>query len=77
LQIALGIETYIISSGIYDIGASVLITNLQIMSLLTSHTAGGITNYMEHSAMSTAREPMPNSLHAIFTENSKCSTYSQ
>jgi len=72
LQIALSIATYIISSGMSVFGASVQRTNLEIMSLLTSNTPGGITTYIERSAMPTPRQPMPTSRGAIFTEDSTC-----
>jgi len=69
---ALSIATYIISSGMSVFGASVQRTNLEIMSLLTSNTPGGITTYIERSAMPTPRQPMPNSRRAMFTEDSTC-----
>ena len=72
LQIVQSIATYIISSGMSVFGASVQRTNLEIMSLLTSNTPGGITTYIERSAMPTPRQPMPNSRHAMFTEDSMC-----
>jgi len=72
LQIALSIATYIIWSGMSVIGASVQRTNMEIMSLLTSNTPGGITTYMEHSAMPTRRQQMRNSRRAMFTEDSTC-----
>jgi hypothetical protein len=43
LQIALSIVTYIISRGLSVFGARVQRTNLEIMSLLTINTPGGIT----------------------------------
>jgi len=54
-------------------GASVQRTNLEILSLLTSNTPTGITNYIECSAMQTPRQPMPKSRRAKFTEDSTCS----
>ena len=42
------------------------------MSLLTSNTPGGITTYIERSAMPTPRQPMPNSRRAMFTEDWMC-----
>jgi hypothetical protein len=51
LQIALSIATYIISSAMSVFGASVQRPNLEIMSVLTSNTSGGITTYIECSAM--------------------------
>jgi len=72
LQIALSIATYIISSAMSVFGAIVQRTNLEIISLLTSNTPDGITTYIERSVMPTARQPMPNSRHAMFTEDSTC-----
>jgi len=48
LQIALSKATYIISSGMSVFGATVQRTKLDIMSLLSSNTLGGITTYIEH-----------------------------
>jgi len=70
LQIAHSIVTNIISRGMSVFGASVQRMNLEIMCLLTSNTPGGITTYIEWSAIPTPREPMPNSRHAMFTEYS-------
>ena len=70
LQITLSIATYIISSGMSVIGASVQRTNLEIISFLTYNTPGGITTYVEQSTMPTPRRPMPNSDCAMFTEDS-------
>jgi hypothetical protein len=70
LQIALSIATYIISSGMSVFGASVQRTNMEIMFLLTSNTPGGMTTYIEHSAMPTPRQPMLNSRRAMATEDS-------
>jgi len=72
LQIALSIVTYIISSGMSVVGASVQRTNLEIMSLLTSNTPGGITTYIERSAISKPRQPMRNCRRAMSTEDSSC-----
>jgi hypothetical protein len=72
LQIALSIATYIISSGMSVFGAIVQTTNWEIMSLLTSDTPGGITTYIERSAMPTPRQQLPNSHHAMSTEGSTC-----
>jgi hypothetical protein len=69
-QIALSIATYVISINMFVFGASVQKTKLEIMSLLTSNTPAGITTDLEHSAMPTARQPMPNSNRAIFTKDS-------
>jgi hypothetical protein len=68
-QIARSIGTYIISSDMSVFGVSVQRTNLEIMSLLRSNTPGGITTYIEHSAMPTPMQPMQNSRCAIFTDN--------
>jgi hypothetical protein len=51
-------------------GMTVQRTNLEIMSLLTTTIPGGIRIYIERSAMPRHRQPMPNTLHAMFTENS-------
>jgi len=64
--------TYIILSDMSAFGVSVQRTNWEIMTLLTSNTTGGITTYIERSAMPTARLAMPNSRHAMFTEDSTC-----
>jgi len=72
LQIAQSIATYIISSGMSVVGTSVQRTNFEIMSLLTSNTPGGITTFLEPTAMPTPRQPMPNSHHAVSTEDSPC-----
>jgi len=53
-------------------GVSVQRTNLEIMSLLTSNTPGGITTYIERSAMPTPMQPMPNSHRAMSAEDSTC-----
>jgi len=42
------------------------------MFILTSNTPGGITTYIECSAMPTRRQWMPNSRRAMFTEDSMC-----
>ena len=72
MQIALSIALFTSSSGMYVFGASVHRTHLKIMSLLTSNTPGGITTYIERSAMSTQRQPMSNSHRAMSTEDSMC-----
>jgi len=72
LQIAQSIVTYIITSDMSVFGASVQRTNLEIMCILTSNTPGGITTYIERSAMPTPRQPMPNCRRAMFTEDSTC-----
>jgi len=64
--------TYIILSGMSLFHAGVQRTNLEILWLLTSNTPGGIITYIQHSAMPTPRQPMPNSRPAMFTEDSKC-----
>jgi hypothetical protein len=71
LQISLSIATYIIPSGMSVFGASVQRTNLEIMSLLTSNTHGGITTYNEQSAMPATNQRIPNSTHTMFTEDSR------
>ena len=70
MQIDLSIATYIISSGMSVYGARVQRTNMEIMSLLTSNTPGGITTYIEHSAMPTSTQLMANSHRAKSTEDS-------
>jgi len=72
LQIAQSMATYIISSGMSVLGASIQTTNLEIMCILTSNTPSGITTYIEHSAMPTPRQLMRNSRRAMFTEDSTC-----
>jgi len=72
LQIVQSIATYIISSGMSALGASVQRPNLEIICILTRNTAGGITTYIERSAMPTPRQRMPNSGRAMFTEDSTC-----
>jgi hypothetical protein len=42
------------------------------MSLLTSNTPGGITTYIERSAMPTPMQPMLNTRRAMFNEDSLC-----
>jgi len=54
------------------VGVSVHQKNLEIMSLLTSETPGGITTYIERSAMPTPRQPMLNCCHAMSSEDSIC-----
>jgi len=46
--------------------------NLEIMSLLTCNTPGGITTYIARSAMPTPKQSMPNSHRAMFSEDSTC-----
>jgi hypothetical protein len=72
LQIVQSIATYIISSGMSVFGANVQRTNLEIMCILKRNTPGGITTYIESSALPTPRQPMPNSCRAMFTEDSTC-----
>jgi hypothetical protein len=55
LKSALSIAMCIISSGMAVFGATFQRTNLEIMSLLTSNTHGGITTYMECSPMLAPR----------------------
>jgi len=70
LQIAQSIATCIISSGMSVFGARVQRTKLEIMCILTSNTPGGITTYIERSAIPTPRQRMPNSCRAIFSQDS-------
>jgi len=70
LQITKSVEIYIISSGMFVFGVIVQRTNLQIMSLLKRNTPGRITTNLGRSVMATPREPIPNSRHAMFTEDS-------
>ena len=72
LRIPLRIVTYIIWTGMSGLVGSDQITHLEIMSLLTRITPGGITTYIECSVLPTPRKPMLNSLHAIFTKDSTC-----
>jgi len=53
-------------------GASVQRTHLEIISLLTSNTHGGITTNMECSMMPTTTQQMPNCSHIMFTNDSPC-----
>jgi hypothetical protein len=68
LQIALSIATYIIASDMSVFGVSVQRMNLEIMSLLTTNTPGGIPTYTECSAMPTPWLPMLTSCCAMFTK---------
>jgi len=68
LQIAQSLAIYIILSGMTVFGVSVQRSNLEIMSLLTSNTLGGITTNIEHSAMPTLTQLMPNTCHAMSTK---------
>jgi hypothetical protein len=70
LPIALSIATYIILSGMSMFRVTVERTNLEIMSLLTTNIPGGIRIYIVRYAMPRHRQPMPNTRHAMFTENS-------
>jgi len=72
LHMAPCIATWISTSSMSIFRASVQRTNLQIMSLLISNTPSRITTYTECSVMPTPRQPMLNSRHAMFTENSTC-----
>jgi hypothetical protein len=72
LQIDLSIATYIISSGMSVFVSSVQTTYLEIISLLTSNTTGGITIYIEPTAMLTPRQLMLNSRHAMSTHDTTC-----
>lgn len=72
LQIAFHSVTYIISSDMFVIGASVRRINLEIMTLLTCNTPGGITTHIQCSTIPTPRQLAPNSPCAMFTENSTC-----
>jgi len=53
-------------------GLSILWTNLEIMSLLTSNTPGGITTYIECSVMPTPMQPMPNCHPIMFSKDWTC-----
>jgi len=72
LQIALSIATSINSSGMSVFGVSVERMTLEIMSLLTSNTPGGITIYIECSAIPTPRQPIQIPPHTIFTKDLRC-----
>jgi len=72
LQIAENLANYSISSGMSVFGANIQRTNSEIMCILRSKIYGGITTYIECSAMPTARPQMPNSRHAMFTKDSTC-----
>jgi hypothetical protein len=72
LQSALSIVTYIISSNMSVFGASVQRITLEIMSLLISNRPGGITPYIERSAMPTPKQLMLNSDHAMSTKDLTC-----
>ena len=72
LQIPKSIATNIISCGMSDYGAGVRRTILEIICLLTSDTHGGITTYIERSAIPTPRQPMQDSRRAMFTQDSTC-----
>jgi hypothetical protein len=61
---------HIISCGMSVFSPSVQRTNLEMMCILSSSTPGGITTYIECSVMPTPRQPMPNSVCAMLTENS-------
>jgi hypothetical protein len=51
-------------------GASVQRTHMVIMFRLTSNTPKGITTYIEHAAMLTTRQQMPNSGPTMLTKDS-------
>jgi hypothetical protein len=70
LPIALSIATYIIFRGLSIFGVTDQRTNLEIMSLLTTNIPGGIRIDVQRSAMPRHRQPIPNTLRAMFTENS-------
>jgi hypothetical protein len=72
LQIAMSIATYIISSGMSVFRAIVQRINLEIISLLTGNTPGGIPTYIEGSAMPTPRQRMPNCLRTMSTKDWTC-----
>ena len=65
LQIAQSIVTNISSSGMSASVLSVQRSNLEIMSLLTSNTPGGIATYIECSAMPTPRQPHQEKLNLL------------
>jgi len=71
-QSAQSIVTYTISSGMPVYGANVQRTNLEIMSLVTSNTPGGITTCIECSTMQITMQLVTNSCRAMFTEDSTC-----
>jgi hypothetical protein len=66
------IGTYIISSGMSVIGASIQRTNLEIIYHVRNNNPSGITTYIEHSAMPTLQQLMLNSCNFIFTMQSMC-----
>jgi len=59
-----------ISSGLSVFGVSVQRTHLEVMSLLTNNTPGGITTYIESSAMPMPRQLMPNCQSPMLPEDS-------
>jgi len=70
--VALSIATYIISSGMSALGASVQRMNLNIMSHLTSNTPGGISTNKERTVMKTPRQPMLDCHRAPLRKNEIC-----
>jgi hypothetical protein len=70
------ITTYLITSGMSCFVARVHRTNLEIMSRLESNTFGGITTYIQCSAMPTPRQPTMNSGSTMFPTIEHFSTYS-
>jgi len=67
LQIAQSIATYMLLSYMSVFRASIQRMKLEIISLLPSNTAGGITIYIECTAMPIPRQPMLDSRRAMFT----------
>jgi len=72
VQITLSEATYIVSSSMSVFGGSVQRPKLEIMSLLTSISAGGIRTYIERSVILTPRQQVPNSGRAVFTKDWLC-----
>jgi hypothetical protein len=70
LQIDQSIATYIFSSGMSVFVVRVDRMNLEILCFPRTNTTGGITTYIERSAMPTPWQPVSNSRHAMFTEDS-------
>jgi hypothetical protein len=72
MQIAVSIAMYIISSDFSVFVMSVQRLNLEIMSHLIRNNPGGITIYIERSAMAKPQQPMLKSRHGMFPEDSAC-----
>jgi len=71
-QIPQSIATYVITSGVSNCGGSVETSNFEIMCILTSNAPGRITTYIEHWAMPTPRQLMPNCPRSMFSKDSMC-----